>query len=64
MFTGIWDEDAEKSCVKESRDTVVRTMQEAEKKKLPHWKEMLEDVYYDMPPRIQLVYCYFIFDFL
>lgn len=51
--TGIWDEEAEKTCLKESRDTVVKTMQEAEKKKLPHWKEMLEDVYYDMPPRIQ-----------
>ncbi|XP_035450724.2 2-oxoisovalerate dehydrogenase subunit alpha, mitochondrial isoform X1 [Spodoptera frugiperda] len=50
---GIWDAEAEKTCLKESRDTVVRTMQEAEKKKRPHWKEMLEDVYYDMPPRIQ-----------
>ncbi|KAH9636280.1 hypothetical protein HF086_009476 [Spodoptera exigua] len=50
---GLWDAEAEKTCLKESRDTVVRTMQEAEKKKRPHWKEMLEDVYYDMPPRIQ-----------
>ncbi|CAK1585079.1 unnamed protein product [Parnassius mnemosyne] len=50
---GFWDADAEKQCVKEARDTVVRTMQEAEKKKRPHWKEMLEDVYYDMPPRLQ-----------
>ncbi|XP_049872751.1 2-oxoisovalerate dehydrogenase subunit alpha, mitochondrial [Pectinophora gossypiella] len=50
---GLWDEDADKDWTKESRNTVVRTMQEAEKKKKPHWKEMLEDVYYDMPPRIQ-----------
>ncbi|KAJ8716406.1 hypothetical protein PYW07_003033 [Mythimna separata] len=50
---GIWSEDAEKATLKESRDRVVRTMQDAEKKKLPHWKEMFEDVYYDMPPRIQ-----------
>ncbi|CAG5002717.1 unnamed protein product [Parnassius apollo] len=50
---GFWDADAEKQCVKEARDTVVRTMQEAEKKKRPHWKEMLEDVYYDMPPSLQ-----------
>lgn len=50
---GIWDADTDKSWTKEARDTVVRTMQEAEKKKLPHWKEMLDDVYYDMPTRIQ-----------
>ncbi|XP_059045643.1 2-oxoisovalerate dehydrogenase subunit alpha, mitochondrial [Achroia grisella] len=50
---GLWDEETDKAWIKECRNTVVRTMQEAEKKKLPHWKEMLEDVYYDMPPRIQ-----------
>ncbi|CAH2046711.1 unnamed protein product, partial [Iphiclides podalirius] len=50
---GYWDAEADKQCVKESRETVVRTMQEAEKKKRPHWKEMMEDVYYDMPQRLQ-----------
>ncbi|XP_052754827.1 2-oxoisovalerate dehydrogenase subunit alpha, mitochondrial [Galleria mellonella] len=50
---GLWNEEADKAWAKECRNTVVRTMQDAEKKKLPHWKEMLEDVYYDMPPRIQ-----------
>ncbi|KPJ05105.1 2-oxoisovalerate dehydrogenase subunit alpha, mitochondrial [Papilio xuthus] len=50
---GYWDAEAETQCVKEARDTVVRAMQDAEKKKLPHWKEMLEDVYYDMPPKLQ-----------
>ncbi|KPJ11523.1 2-oxoisovalerate dehydrogenase subunit alpha, mitochondrial [Papilio machaon] len=45
--------EADTQSVKESRDTVVRAMQDAEKKKLPHWKEMLEDVYYDMPPQLQ-----------
>ncbi|XP_013139420.1 PREDICTED: 2-oxoisovalerate dehydrogenase subunit alpha, mitochondrial [Papilio polytes] len=50
---GYWDAEAETQCVKEARETVVRAMQHAEKKKLPHWKEMLEDVYYDMPPRLQ-----------
>ncbi|CAB3254354.1 unnamed protein product [Arctia plantaginis] len=50
---GLWDAELEKSWAKESRDTVLRTMQVAEKKKLPHWKEMLEDVYYEMPSRIQ-----------
>nr|XP_026488693.1 2-oxoisovalerate dehydrogenase subunit alpha, mitochondrial [Vanessa tameamea] len=50
---GLWDAEAEKTYVKEARDMVVRTMQDAEKKKKPHWKEMLEDVYYDMPPHLQ-----------
>ncbi|XP_046978064.1 2-oxoisovalerate dehydrogenase subunit alpha, mitochondrial [Vanessa cardui] len=50
---GLWDAEAEKTYAKEARDIVVRTMQEAEKKKKPHWKEMLEDVYYDMPPHLQ-----------
>nr|NP_001299763.1 2-oxoisovalerate dehydrogenase subunit alpha, mitochondrial [Papilio xuthus]BAG30755.1 similar to CG8199 [Papilio xuthus] len=50
---GYWDAETETQCVKEARDTVVRAMQDAEKKKLPHWKEMLEDVYYDMPPKLQ-----------
>ncbi|XP_045449711.1 2-oxoisovalerate dehydrogenase subunit alpha, mitochondrial [Melitaea cinxia] len=50
---GLWDAEAEKTYSKEARDLVVRTMQEAEKKRKPHWKEMLEDVYYDMPPHIQ-----------
>ncbi|XP_013166356.1 PREDICTED: 2-oxoisovalerate dehydrogenase subunit alpha, mitochondrial isoform X2 [Papilio xuthus] len=50
---GYWDAEAETQCVKEARDSVVRAMQDAEKKKLPHWKEMLEDVYYDMPPKLQ-----------
>ncbi|XP_013189502.1 2-oxoisovalerate dehydrogenase subunit alpha, mitochondrial [Amyelois transitella] len=50
---GLWDEETDKTWTKECRNLVVRTMQEAEKKKKPHWKEMLEDVYYDMPPRIQ-----------
>lgn len=50
---GLWDAEAETTYTKEARDLVVRTMQEAEKKKKPHWKEMLEDVYYDMPPHIQ-----------
>ncbi|XP_030028313.2 2-oxoisovalerate dehydrogenase subunit alpha, mitochondrial isoform X2 [Manduca sexta] len=49
---GLWDADADKSWQKEARDTVLRTMQEAEKKKRPNWREMLEDVYHDMPPRI------------
>ncbi|KAI5637661.1 dehydrogenase e1 component domain-containing protein [Phthorimaea operculella] len=50
---GFWDAETDKATVKEARNLVVRTMQEAEKKKKPHWKEMLEDVYYEMPPRIQ-----------
>ncbi|KAL4709752.1 hypothetical protein ACJJTC_005555 [Scirpophaga incertulas] len=50
---GYWDEDSDKALQKESRDLVLRTMQEAEKKKLPHWKEMLEDVYSEMTPRLQ-----------
>ncbi|KAJ2950859.1 hypothetical protein O0L34_g5218 [Tuta absoluta] len=50
---GFWDAETDKATLKEARDLVVRTMQEAEKKKKPHWKEMLEDVYYEMPPRIQ-----------
>ncbi|XP_050348250.1 2-oxoisovalerate dehydrogenase subunit alpha, mitochondrial [Nymphalis io] len=50
---GLWDAEAEKTYAKEARNLVVRTMQEAEKKKKPHWKEMLEDVYYDMPPHLQ-----------
>ncbi|CAH2085061.1 unnamed protein product [Euphydryas editha] len=50
---GLWDAEAEKTYSKEARDLVVRTMQEAEKKKKPNWKEMFEDVYYDMPPHIQ-----------
>ncbi|CAK1541938.1 unnamed protein product [Leptosia nina] len=50
---GLWNEESEKSLIKESRDFVVRTMQDAEKKKKPHWKEMFEDVYYDMPLKLQ-----------
>ncbi|KAM3960070.1 branched chain keto acid dehydrogenase E1 subunit alpha [Aphomia sociella] len=50
---GLWDDETDKKWIKECRNRVVRTMQEAEKKKQPHWKVMLEDVYYDMPPRIQ-----------
>ncbi|CAH0587190.1 unnamed protein product [Chrysodeixis includens] len=50
---GLWNAEDEKALVKDSRELVVRNMQEAEKKQLPHWKEMLEDVYYEMPPRIQ-----------
>ncbi|XP_041980348.1 2-oxoisovalerate dehydrogenase subunit alpha, mitochondrial isoform X2 [Aricia agestis] len=50
---GLWSEEAEKAAAKDARDLVMRTMQNAEKKKKPHWKEMLEDVYYDMPPHIQ-----------
>ncbi|XP_045498974.1 2-oxoisovalerate dehydrogenase subunit alpha, mitochondrial [Colias croceus] len=50
---GLWNEEADKALIKESRDIVVRTMQNAEKKKKPHWKEMFEDVYYDMPPKLQ-----------
>ncbi|KAL0879857.1 hypothetical protein ABMA27_002390 [Loxostege sticticalis] len=50
---GLWDADSDKSQQKEARDIVVKTMQEAEKKKRPHWREMLEDVYCEMPPRIQ-----------
>ncbi|XP_073955000.1 branched chain keto acid dehydrogenase E1 subunit alpha isoform X1 [Choristoneura fumiferana] len=50
---GLWDDEADKACQKEARSTVLKTMQEAEKKKKPHWKEMLEDVYYDMPPNLQ-----------
>ncbi|XP_068633996.1 2-oxoisovalerate dehydrogenase subunit alpha, mitochondrial [Battus philenor] len=49
---GYWDGDAEKQSVSEARDIVVRTMQEAEKKKRPHWKEMLNDVYDVMPARL------------
>lgn len=52
-LTGLWDDDADKSYAKEARNTVMRTMQEAEKKQLPNWREMLEDVYYEMPSRIQ-----------
>lgn len=52
-MTGLWDAEKEKESIKECRDIVVKTMQEAEKKMKPHWKEMLEDVYYDMPPRLQ-----------
>ncbi|XP_039755104.1 2-oxoisovalerate dehydrogenase subunit alpha, mitochondrial [Pararge aegeria] len=50
---GLWNTDSDKKFAKEARDLVLRTMQEAEKKKKPHWKEMLEDVYYDMPPNLQ-----------
>ncbi|KAJ0183059.1 hypothetical protein K1T71_001035 [Dendrolimus kikuchii] len=50
---GLWDVESDKTWNKEARNIVIKTMQEAEKKKLPNWKEMLEDVYYDMPPRIQ-----------
>ncbi|XP_063381937.1 2-oxoisovalerate dehydrogenase subunit alpha, mitochondrial [Cydia fagiglandana] len=50
---GLWDEEADKAFQKEARSTVLKTMQEAEKKKKPHWKEMLEDVYYEMPEHLQ-----------
>ncbi|CAH0753096.1 unnamed protein product [Diatraea saccharalis] len=50
---GYWDVESDEALFKEARNRVVKTMQEAEKKKLPPWKEMLEDVYYEMPPRIQ-----------
>ncbi|XP_072932429.1 2-oxoisovalerate dehydrogenase subunit alpha, mitochondrial isoform X2 [Epargyreus clarus] len=50
---GLWNTDTDKEFAKEARNIVLKTMQEAEKKKRPHWKEMLEDVYYDMPPHIQ-----------
>ncbi|CAH0720268.1 unnamed protein product, partial [Brenthis ino] len=50
---GLWDNEAENTYTKDIRNFVVRTMQDAEKKKKPHWKEMLEDVYYDMPPNLQ-----------
>ncbi|XP_045533113.1 2-oxoisovalerate dehydrogenase subunit alpha, mitochondrial [Pieris brassicae] len=50
---GLWNEEAENTLVKDSRNFIVRTMQEAEKKKKPHWKEMFEDVYYDKPFQLQ-----------
>ncbi|XP_028175363.1 2-oxoisovalerate dehydrogenase subunit alpha, mitochondrial [Ostrinia nubilalis] len=50
---GLWDVESDNAQQKEARNVVVKTMQEAEKKKLPHWREMLEDVYCEMPPRIQ-----------
>ncbi|CAG9132579.1 unnamed protein product [Plutella xylostella] len=50
---GLWSDEEDKAWLKESRDNVVKTMQDAEKKQKPHWKEMLEEVYHDMPPRLQ-----------
>ncbi|VVC88066.1 unnamed protein product [Leptidea sinapis] len=50
---GIWDAESDKAFAKEARNSVVRSMQEAERKQKPHWKEMFEDVYYDMPPSLQ-----------
>lgn len=50
---GLWDEEADKAWIKETRNTVVKIMQEAEKKKKPHWKEMLEEVYYETTPKLQ-----------
>ncbi|CAH2982348.1 unnamed protein product [Chilo suppressalis] len=50
---GYWDAGSDEALQKEARDLVVKTMQQAEKKQLPPWKEMFEDVYHDMPPRIQ-----------
>lgn len=50
---GYWNDDQEKSFLKDARGVVVKHMQEAEKQKKPNWKEMFEDVYYIMPDRIQ-----------
>ncbi|GBP83094.1 2-oxoisovalerate dehydrogenase subunit alpha, mitochondrial [Eumeta japonica] len=51
---GHWDDKADNEWLKEARNNVLLSIQEAEKQKKPNWREMLEDVYYDMPPRIHL----------
>ncbi|XP_052740983.1 2-oxoisovalerate dehydrogenase subunit alpha, mitochondrial-like [Bicyclus anynana] len=50
---GLWNSDIEKQFLKEARDIVLRTIQEADQKKKAHWKEMLQDVYYVMPQHLQ-----------
>ncbi|CAG9562287.1 unnamed protein product [Danaus chrysippus] len=47
---GLWSEKQEAEQVREGREVVIRAMQRAEKEKKPNWREMLHDVYYDMPP--------------
>lgn len=63
IFPGLWSDEEDKAWLKESRDNVVKTMQDAEKKQKPHWKEMLEEVYHDMPPRLQYVNYLFYYAF-
>lgn len=50
LSSGLWSEEQEAELMREGRDAVIRAMQRAEREKKPNWREMLQDVYYDMPP--------------
>lgn len=49
---GWWDDAKERSLKEEARKMVVQSLARAEKVLKPEWKEMFNDVYYDMPDQL------------
>ncbi|PSN40908.1 hypothetical protein C0J52_12456 [Blattella germanica] len=50
---GWWDDERERSWREETKKMVVQSLARAEKVPKPNWREMFQDVYYDLTPELE-----------